>query len=1368
MDKANVILLEVQPRDPDTGARVTLRLAGGGADFPYRYGGQNWEAGLAVIPSVAAMLDYKGTDLGVGAIPQALQLEWNTAVEAALNAKAALHWKDAPFTLWLFPENETGTLPPLPLQVGKVLAHKVTDSVLQLAMADPAADLQRPLAVGTFGGGGGLDGPAEWEGRRKRRVWGQAFNIEGEPIDPANNVYCFGDPASPWQSFDQVRDKGAAAAALSILGWQGSVAATFAALQVAAAPQGGGVAAPSIAMVKWWTRPAGILAADVKGETTGGYVETAASIAQAMVQSRAGPAFVAGTVAAANALRARPCGYVADDTQTTISAALDWLLGGVSLLWVLDAATGQIRIEPWDFTASVGTFRSDHADRVDAYAPVQSRKIGYRRNHRVHSAGDLAAIVTYGDGTPIDDYRPGEPGSTNGATIGVNVRLTNTTVPTQGQVITAEGTAGAIAGQGALATQNNAAYATQISGLPAAIQPGNILAGGFLSAGQLQYGPGGPLAISLQPAQAGADVTGTNVAAAITGQGVWATLSDSSATPAKLSGIDQMATAGDTRILNAALSSDSAQWVVNLGTASRQTSAVAGDVPAFMRMTGAANLVALNGGGTGSSAIAIRGGQRLFYSFLARADITNTTTAADGRKAYVRQTFYNAAAASILTVDTYDTTKASTNAEGGGCNAAWQLHTCDYVAPAAAVSVKVELFGILGSTGAGKFIDFARPVLANSQTGADLTAQGLIDANVASGATNSANLLSNGELKANDLGWWTKNTGGYATSNIGWASDASGGFLAFTAAATKTTYTPTRYDRASPFNKDDGMPVFAGRDYYFSFDYRSDGSKTFYNDVWFYKRDGTQVAGAATFTPVTGQVHGFSADTAGVWTRSGIGKITAPAGAEIAFLRTTVAHTSGTYAHARNFYFGPTEPGSTVGGAFGANLTETLGGATATLSNFKTNVGTAAAITGQGAFATLNSAAYGSALLTGFGQLAPLNQVSIGTGGRVYRDDGVTRLTDALAVTSLGTAAAVSGQSAWATYSGLAPASVAGQVQYLDTSGNLSALTRITDRRLTYLRRADGATDLTEAMAITALGTAAAITGQADWATYTGIDTANLAGRVSRLSSSDGRALDGRMLNSNNNFGLRALSETPTFSQTNAGSSVTLDLGSNGKLYPDWGGTITLPSATFTGLAYSTTYYVWRNMPPDTNGTSYGISTALTDALGTGKVYLGFVTTMTSGGSGGGGGGYGGGYCVAAEALVPISGDLVSPAAFVLPGEPLTVLCADLQDTAVTSCAANVDGVNECVTLTTVSGITLTLALNTPMTLPGGFYELAANMTGKPVAVLDHGAFRWESVDRVDYAGPRAVAQISCGNATYAAGDQPGRYIFSHNNTQKP
>lgn len=298
----------------------------------------------------------------------------------------------------------------------------------------------------------------------------------------------------------------------------------------------------------------------------------------------------------------------------------------------------------------------------------------------------------------------------------------------------------------------------------------------------------------------------------------------------------------------------------------------------------------------------------------------------------------------------------------------------------------------------------------------------------------------------------------------------------------------------------------------------------------------------------------------------------------------------------------------------------------------------------------------------------------------------------------------------------------------------------------------------------TSENTAAAFFGQTSWATL-GWST----NRISQLTDA-GRAVDGRLLNSSNNYGLRALSETPTFSQSNAGSSVTLDLGSNGKLYSDWGATITLPSATFTGLAYSSTYYVWRNMPsPDGAGSSYGYSSTLTDALGIGKVYLGYVTTMSSGGTGGGGGGYGGGgECVALSSdIALVDGSSVSAAA-VLPGASIAALAVGMDGTS----SAVVDRVrvaeNECVRLVSASGAKLSLALNTPMTLPGGRCEIAANMTGLPVAVLDDQGFRWEPVVAVEYLGRLPVAEVTCGNATYAAGDLAGRFIFSHNIWNKP
>ena len=110
----------------------------------------------------------------------------------------------------------------------------------------------------------------------------------------------------------------------------------------------------------------------------------------------------------------------------------------------------------------------------------------------------------------------------------------------------------------------------------------------------------------------------------------------------------------------------------------------------------------------------------------------------------------------------------------------------------------------------------------------------------------------------------------------------------------------------------------------------------------------------------------------------------------------------------------------------------------------------------------------------------------LGTGGNLLREDGTTRLTDAATVTNLGTAAAITGQSAWATST--IPTA---RLNNLSDTGNLSSLANISTRNLSQLNsrawtnlfRANGTTAITDADAITNLGTAAAITGQGAFAT---------------------------------------------------------------------------------------------------------------------------------------------------------------------------------------------------------------------------------------------------------------------------------------------
>lgn len=145
--------------------------------------------------------------------------------------------------------------------------------------------------------------------------------------------------------------------------------------------------------------------------------------------------------------------------------------------------------------------------------------------------------------------------------------------------------------------------------------------------------------------------------------------------------------------------------------------------------------------------------------------------------------------------------------------------------------------------------------------------------------------------------------------------------------------------------------------------------------------------------------------------------------------------------------------------------------------------------------------------------------------------------------------------------------------------------------------REDGVTKATDAAVVTALGTAAAITGQGSWATALGL---NVNGGVSG-----------------------AFSAQPISSTTSTSIVMAAVTWSNPFT------TVSLPSATISGLSPSTRYYVFR----DVTGAAYIATSAFATATtyyndNTGR-YLscGSVATPASGsgGGGGGGGGLGGG-----------------------------------------------------------------------------------------------------------------------------------------------
>ncbi len=406
---SEIAFIDAYPRRTDTGAEVTVRLAGGGTDMPYRRNNENYHAGVVAMPRFRAAFGFDDNGWTGGTVPTTGELGFAPGESALLTSLLAYYWRDAAISIDT--GEESG---PLARRLTGTVADVVAnDGQALLTIADPSKRLDKPLLGAGFTGEGGIEGASEATGRAKRRSWGRVYNVEGGLLDKANNIYEFGDPSKPIGAFDAVRDKGRAGG-LVVLPWQGSIAATFAALQAANAPEGGCVAAPSIACVKWWTVPAGPLTADIRGENTGGYTETAAGIVAKLLSAVDGPALA--DLAAAEALRPAPCGVHIAVSTDTVAQAIDRLLLGVSLFWVLQP-DATIRIGEWAWGAPSASFQAIFLGRERQLPPVKSRKVGYRRNHRVHSDSEISAAViladdvTYLDGTPLEDLKPAEGGA---------------------------------------------------------------------------------------------------------------------------------------------------------------------------------------------------------------------------------------------------------------------------------------------------------------------------------------------------------------------------------------------------------------------------------------------------------------------------------------------------------------------------------------------------------------------------------------------------------------------------------------------------------------------------------------------------------------------------------------------------------------------------------------------------------------------------------------------------------------------------------------------------------------------------------------------------------------------------------------------
>lgn len=386
---SEIWFMRAWPRNPATGAEVAIRLAGGGSYTPYRLAGEDYWAGLASPPRFSSRLGFDDRGWTGRNTPETSALAYSPATAARRDQLLPLVWKGARVEI---DAGEEGTVLVREL-TGEIADASWRDGSLVLTVADLSRRYDRPILGAPFAGTGGLEGFSGAAGRQKRRSWGRVRNIEGRLLDPANNIYEFGDPATGLRDITALRDKGREGP-IATIAWAGSAAATLTALIASTPAQGGGTIAPSIACAKWWTQPAGPLTADVQGEIGASYVATVPSIASRLIVLAGGSPIA--NLATADGWRSGEAGIHVEDAGETWAAAIDRLTLRASLLWTVDPA-GAVTLSQVTFNDPVASLQALFIEREATLPPMSSRTLLYRLTHRQHGDGEISAALLPAD-----------------------------------------------------------------------------------------------------------------------------------------------------------------------------------------------------------------------------------------------------------------------------------------------------------------------------------------------------------------------------------------------------------------------------------------------------------------------------------------------------------------------------------------------------------------------------------------------------------------------------------------------------------------------------------------------------------------------------------------------------------------------------------------------------------------------------------------------------------------------------------------------------------------------------------------------------------------------------------------------------------
>lgn len=263
-----------------------------------------------------------------------------------------------------------------------------------LSARDRRYALQKPLQANLYQGDGGGEGTDELAGKPKPLCFGVVRNISPVLIDPVNLIYQVHD--GPIDDVTAVYDRGLE------LTDSTDDAADYAALVALSVSAGEYATSLAAGMIKLGSSPAGLITADARGDSSGGYIETVDAIVLRILRDRAGLADAVINTSSFSGLpgSAGTMGiYIDDQDPRTGEQAIDEIVAGVGGYWGA-GRDGRLRAGRMPMPeARTPTYFIRHEDVIElepeeAILPRWRQRVAYRRNWTVQRGEDIAGAVT--------------------------------------------------------------------------------------------------------------------------------------------------------------------------------------------------------------------------------------------------------------------------------------------------------------------------------------------------------------------------------------------------------------------------------------------------------------------------------------------------------------------------------------------------------------------------------------------------------------------------------------------------------------------------------------------------------------------------------------------------------------------------------------------------------------------------------------------------------------------------------------------------------------------------------------------------------------------------------------------------------------